>query len=103
MRGLGFKIEAARLRSVFTPHITRKINGPVVLALLHQPDLAVLAVDLRPRQSHDLLDAQRRRQCEALDDRKLGAGRLVEARLLSYHSGLRSRLSFSFNAVFVPI
>jgi membrane protease YdiL (CAAX protease family) len=53
-----------------------------VLALLHQPDLAVLPVDLRPRQSHDLLDAQRRRQCEALDDRKLGAGRLVEARLL---------------------
>jgi hypothetical protein len=79
MRGLGFKIEAARLRSVFTPHITRKINGPVVLALLHQPDLAVLPVDLRPRQSHDLLDAQRRGQSEALDDRKPGAGRLVEA------------------------
>jgi hypothetical protein len=64
---------------------------------------ALWEVDLRPRQTHDLLDAQRRRQCEALDDRKLGAGRLVEARLLSYHSGLRSRPSFSFNAVFVPI
>jgi peptide/nickel transport system substrate-binding protein len=36
---------------------------------------------LRRRQSHDLLDAQRGRQCEALDERKLGAGRLVEAPL----------------------
>ena len=32
---------------------------------------------------------------EALDDRKLGAGRPVEARLLCYHSCLRSRPSFS--------
>jgi hypothetical protein len=49
---------------------------------------AVLPVDLRPRQCHDLLDEQRPRQCEALDDRKLRAGCLVEAHLLALKAEL---------------